>query len=79
MIDGNMYQWVNGGDILFDDTYYHEVKNLSDKNRIILFIDVEKKMSNKIAQFINSMFINILGPISTRENYLQEKKTSLEK
>jgi len=78
MIDGNMYQWKNGEDILFDDTYYHEVKNLSNKNRIILFIDVEKKMSNKIAQFINSMFINILGPISTRANDLQEKKTNVD-
>jgi beta-hydroxylase len=75
MIDGNKYEWKNGEDILFDDTYYHEVKNLSNKKRIILFIDVEKKMTNNIAQFINNSFINILGPLSTRANDLQEKKT----
>lgn len=79
MIDGNKYEWKNGEDILFDDTYYHEVKNLSNKNRIILFIDIEKKMTNNIAQSINNIFINILGPISTRVNDLQERKTILGK
>ena len=39
ILDGKKIHWQEGGVILFDDTYEHEVRNQSGEERIILFID----------------------------------------
>jgi beta-hydroxylase len=73
-VDGIKYNWKNGKDILFDDTFVHEVNNDSDELRIILFCDIERKMRNTFSQKINSTVINYLAPLTTRINNFQEKQ-----
>ncbi len=77
IVDGIKYNWKNGKDILFDDTFVHEVKNESNDKRIILFCDVERKMNGSISQLFNDFFIKLIGPITTRSNNKQEKITKL--
>jgi len=35
-VDGKPYSWADGEDVLFDDTYIHEVENPTDETRVIL-------------------------------------------
>jgi beta-hydroxylase len=77
IVDGIKYNWKNGKDILFDDTYLHEVKNESDDIRVILFCDVERKMKNSFSQKINNIMINLAGPLTTRNNNKLEIQTKI--
>jgi beta-hydroxylase len=74
MVDGIKYNWKNGEDVLFDDTFIHEVKNESNELRIILFCDIERKMRDKFSQSVNKLVIDYLAPITSRANDRQEKQ-----
>jgi aspartyl/asparaginyl beta-hydroxylase (cupin superfamily) len=41
---GEPYSWKEGEGVLFDDTYPHEVRNISDEYRIVLFMDVKRRL-----------------------------------
>jgi beta-hydroxylase len=73
-VDGTPYNWRDGEDVLFDDTYVHSVVNNASASRIILFMDVERPMRSKIAQKINHAACCLLGPLTTRGNDLVEKR-----
>ena len=73
IVDNIKYGWKDGDDILFDDTFTHEVNNLSNKVRIILFCDVERKMKDAFCEKINKLVIDFVAPITNRTNDLQEK------
>jgi beta-hydroxylase len=73
-IDGCKYEWKNGKDVLFDDTFMHEVQNNSDDIRIILFCDIERKMKSKTDALINNFIIDYIAPITSRANDKQEKQ-----
>jgi aspartyl/asparaginyl beta-hydroxylase (cupin superfamily) len=40
VVGGEQYHWREGEDVLFDDTYLHEVWNKSSERRAVLFCDV---------------------------------------
>jgi beta-hydroxylase len=40
VVGGQEYRWREGEDVLFDDTYLHEVWNKSAQRRVVLFCDV---------------------------------------
>ncbi len=73
-VDGIKYNWKNGEDVLFDDTFIHEVKNESNNVRIILFCDIERKMRGSFSQLLNKFLIDYIAPITARENDKQEKQ-----
>ncbi len=73
IVDGIKYHWKNGEDILFDDTFVHEVKNESKDNRIILFCDIKRKMNGPWSELFNNYIIKWMAPITTRSNNKQEK------
>jgi beta-hydroxylase len=41
---GETYYWRNGEGVMFDDTFLHEAQNESDEVRVVLFLDVARKM-----------------------------------
>ncbi len=43
-IDDKDYQWQEGKFLIFDDTYYHEVWNDTQKDRVILLMHVERPL-----------------------------------
>jgi beta-hydroxylase len=77
IVDGIRYTWKNGEDVLFDDTFIHEVKNESNDTRIILFCDIERKMKEPISTFIDKLIINLIAPLTNRSNKKQEKITKI--
>ncbi len=50
---GQRYDWRDGEDILFDDTYKHAVWNKTDETRVVLFCDVFRTDLPKIFQPVN--------------------------
>lgn len=67
-IGDETYYWRDGEVVAFDDTYRHEVRNDSNKDRLILFMDIERKMKSQIATTLNKYLIRKVAPISTRAN-----------
>ncbi len=56
---GEKYIWEEGKGIVFDDMYTHNVKNPTNKHRVVLYIDV-KRESNDIINKINDIGIYII-------------------
>ena len=52
IVDGKKYRWNNGEFFIMDDTYVHEVANNSEKNRVILFLDISRPVKYQFIQKI---------------------------
>jgi beta-hydroxylase len=52
-VDGQRYSWRDGEAVIFDETFIHWARNDSDRDRIILFCDIERPMRYRWAQKIN--------------------------
>jgi aspartate beta-hydroxylase len=48
--------WQEGEAILFDDTYYHEVVNKADEDRVILVVDVLRPLP-PLAYLVNRVIM----------------------
>ena len=74
LVDGTPYTWRDGEDVLFDDTFVHEVVNGSPtRPRVVLFCDVERTMTSPAATRFNRAVSRALGPLTTRSNDKAEK------
>ena len=47
--NGEKYYWKNGEGIIFDDNYLHDAANESDEVRVVLWLDLRRKMPFYIA------------------------------
>jgi beta-hydroxylase len=52
-VDGELYYWKDGEAVMFDETYIHRAENQTDVQRLILFCDVERPLSNPLARALN--------------------------
>lgn len=61
-VGGQKYSWEEGQDVLFDDTYMHEVWNKSSQRRVVFFCDVyrEKDLPQWV-QFFNKKLFEMLS------------------
>ncbi len=59
-VDTQVYEWKNGEGILFDESYKHFVKNETNYNRIILFIDVKRPLHTAFMTLINDGIVWII-------------------
>lgn len=53
---GQRYFWHNGEAVLFDDTFLHDAANESDQVRVVLFLDLARKMPWPLA-LLNRLFL----------------------
>jgi beta-hydroxylase len=86
-VDDEVEHWEEGESLVFDDTYDHEVRNETNGERAILFLDVKRPMRQPMAA-INDTLLHLLQytPVvqDARENQKQwaerleqaEEKTS---
>lgn len=52
-VDGERYSWRDGESVMFDETYIHRAENATERDRIILFCDVERPMKYRWAAALN--------------------------
>lgn len=72
-IDGQMYSWRDGQDIVFDETYVHSAANDTDTTRIILFCDVERPLRTRIMRGINRFISKTLIRAASTQNVPTEQ------
>ncbi len=53
---GERYFWHDGEAVLFDDTFLHDAANESDQVRVVLFLDLARKMPWPLA-LLNRLFL----------------------
>ncbi|MFO1246975.1 MAG: aspartyl/asparaginyl beta-hydroxylase domain-containing protein [Alphaproteobacteria bacterium] len=53
---GEKYFWHDGEAVLFDDTFLHDAANQTDQVRVVLFLDVARKMVWPLA-LLNRLFL----------------------
>ncbi|MGA7118968.1 MAG: aspartyl/asparaginyl beta-hydroxylase domain-containing protein [Polyangiaceae bacterium] len=55
---GEKYYWKEGEGVMFDDTYLHDAKNGSDQVRVILWLDLRRKMPTYLSA-LNTVLLEI--------------------
>jgi beta-hydroxylase len=71
-VDGEKRSWRDGEVLIFDETYVHEVLNDTDKDRLILFCDVERPVAAPMRP-INRAFLSLVMGSSGTQNEPGEK------
>lgn len=67
-VDGTPYSWRTGEGVIFDETYMHWVLNDTDGHRIVLLCDIERPMTNRFAQAVNTWIGNHLVAAASSPN-----------
>ena len=60
-VDDQIYDWVEGEGVLFDETYKHFVINDTDYHRIILFVDIKRPFRTYPLKKLNDMILKIMS------------------
>lgn len=55
-VDGERYFWRDGEGVIFDETFIHYAENTTDKDRLILFCDIERPLKYRWATALNRWF-----------------------
>jgi beta-hydroxylase len=53
VVDGESYYWRDGEAVMFDETYIHWAENRTDRDRLILFCDVERPLTSPAIAKLN--------------------------
>jgi aspartyl/asparaginyl beta-hydroxylase (cupin superfamily) len=64
-IRDHVHEWREGGSILFDDSWEHEVYNASDDIRVVLVVDIIRPMP-PVPHAINVAMQRLIGPVYSR-------------
>lgn len=72
-VDGEEYSWRDGEAIMFDETYIHHAENKTDKNRIILFLDIKRPTTFFLVDWINEIFSRVVVAASATKNIKGDK------
>lgn len=72
-VDGERYFWKDGEPVMFDETYIHFAANETDRQRIVLFCDVERPVHTKLVQLLNRWFGRYVMSAASSQNVEGEK------
>lgn len=70
-VGDDIRQWEQGGSLVFDDSFEHEVWNDSDEERVVLFVDFERPLPF-IPRMLNRMILKVVSlfPVNERSQQL---------
>jgi beta-hydroxylase len=72
-VDGQPYHWRDGEAVMFDETFMHWAENRTDQDRLILFCDVERPLTNRVVARINHWIKKTVVRASQTENVVGDK------
>ena len=79
LVGGKKYEWKEGEDVLFDDTYLHEVWNKSSGRRAVLFCDLyREKGLPRWVQISNRKMFNLLSKSNRLAKVLKKAEVTQE-
>ncbi len=73
VVDGEPYAWRDGEAVIFDETFIHWAENRTDVDRLILFCDVERPLTNPVARAVNHWIKRTFVRASQTENTAGDK------
>jgi beta-hydroxylase len=73
VVDGEPYYWKDGEAVMFDETFIHYAHNNTDVQRLILFCDVERPLSNPLVRAINRYIGKPFAKAAATQNLPGEK------
>lgn len=76
-VDGQVYAWRDGQDVMFDETYVHWVHNDTPQTRIILFCDIERPLHTRVMTALNRWVSHGLGQATAPQNLDDERVGSI--
>ncbi len=79
VVDGIKCSWRDGEGFVFDETFIHTAENRTEVNRVILFCDVERPMSNGLMARVNHWVSEHIVKVSQAPNLEGEKVGALNK
>ncbi len=59
-VDNEHSSWTEGGSMVFDDTFEHEVWNDTEGRRVVLFVDFMRPLPFPVA-LINKLFVRLIA------------------
>lgn len=68
LVDGQVYSWRDGEDVLFDETFVHWAENRTAQDRIIFFCDVERPLRPRWLAPLNRAVSGLLGRATATQN-----------
>lgn len=70
-VGDDIRHWEQGGSLVFDDSFEHEVWNDSEEDRVVLFVDFERPLP-LIPRLINRMILKVVSlfPVNERSQQL---------
>ena len=71
-VDGERYSWRDGQSVLFDETFVHRARNDTDRDRIILFCDVERPIRFAPLRWLNKFLAHRVLRITQSRNTAEE-------
>lgn len=60
IVNGKRFSWKEGGDVIFDDRFEHEVHNETEETRVVLFMDIQRRFKNIFLDSLNSIILYLL-------------------
>jgi beta-hydroxylase len=72
-VDDQKYSWRDGEAVMFDETYIHYAENNTDKNRIILFLDIKRPVNFFPIDWFNEIFSRFVVAGSATKNIKGDK------
>jgi beta-hydroxylase len=72
-VDGELYAWRDGEDIVFDETFVHWAENRTGETRVILFCDVERPLKTSVMRAVNRFVSRVLGQATATQNVATER------
>jgi beta-hydroxylase len=75
-VNGGRYSWKEGEGVVFDDTFAHKVYNTSKDTRVIIYMDIERKIENKLLSAFNHKFLDFV--LSSKAVKDEVKKTEVQ-
>lgn len=68
VVDGEVYSWRDGEDVLFDETFVHWAENRTDTPRLIFFCDLERPLRPRWLGAFNRAIGGALGRATATQN-----------
>ncbi|MDO3388614.1 aspartyl/asparaginyl beta-hydroxylase domain-containing protein [Gilvimarinus sp. SDUM040013] len=72
-VDGEKYHWRDGEAVMFDETYIHYAENKTDQNRIVLFLDVKRPVTQAWVDGFNHLFSRAVVSATVTKNLPGDK------
>jgi beta-hydroxylase len=79
VVDGELYYWKDGEAVVFDETYIHRAENQTETQRLILFCDIVRPLSNGLIRAVNRWIGQPLARAAATQNMEGEKVGMLNK